>query len=468
MKKALYTIMLSFAALPAMAQTILGGEASVSALSVDRQGNDMVVSMDIIPSDGKKWHVKSDRIITLTPVLSNDANEVKLPPIEIKGRNQYLYGERNKLNGGQNIYKASDISAIHYETRVPYEEWMDNSRLDMGEDLCGCCRTLLASNENPLKEIDRRPFEPHYVFITPKAETVKARSESGQAFLDFRVSKTDIDPVYRKNPSELQKINETIDLVRNDKDVTITSIVIKGYASPESPYSNNARLASGRVRSLADYLVGERGIDRSLIRMDSEPENWEGLREYVVNSTLRDKAGILEIIDSDREPDNKEWVLKSTYPEAYRELLADCYPGLRRTDYRIDYNVRAFDVEEAKDIMRTSPQKLSLNEMYAVAQTYPEGSDEYNNVFETAVRLYPEDPVANLNAALSALQRGDLVYAGKYLTKAGDSGEAALARGILAMLGGNTETAARLFHEAKEKGVVEADYHLAELERCTK
>ena len=467
MKKLIYIIMVSLAAMPAAAQTILDGQAKVTSLSVDKQNNDMVVSMTIEP-DGGKWNVKSSRIVSLTPILTDGDNERKLPVIEIKGRRQYLYGERNKLNGNARTYKASDAAAIRYEAKVPYEQWMDNSRLDLSEDLCGCNRTLLASSTDPLKEIDRRPFEPHYVFITPKAETVKARSESGQAFLDFRVSKTDIDPVYRRNPEELRKINGTIDLVRNDKDVTITSIAIKGYASPESPYSNNARLASGRVQSLADYLVGERGIDRSLIRMASEPENWEGLREYVTNSTLRDKNGILEIIDSDREPDNKEWVLKSTYPEAYRELLADCYPGLRRTDYRIDYNVRSFDANEAKEVMKSNPQKLSLQEMYAVAQTYPEGSDEYNNVFETAVRLYPEDPTANLNAALSALQRGDLVYAGRYLAKAGDSGEAALARGILAMLNGDTETAGRMFREAKAKGVAEADYHLSELERCTK
>lgn len=49
MKKVLYMIMLSMAATPAVAQTILGGEASVSALSVDRQGKDMVVSMDHHP-----------------------------------------------------------------------------------------------------------------------------------------------------------------------------------------------------------------------------------------------------------------------------------------------------------------------------------------------------------------------------------------------------------------------------------
>lgn len=60
------------------------------------------------------------------------------------------------------------------------------------------------------------------------------------------------------------------------------------------------------------------------------------------------------------------------------------------------------------------------------------------------------------------------MYAGRYLTKAGDSGEAALARGILAMLNGDTDNAGFLFRLAKSKGVAEADYHLSELERCSK
>ena len=45
--------------------------------------------------------------------------------------------------------------------------------------------------------------------------------------------------------------------------------------------------------------------------------------------------------------------------------------------------------------------RLSLRnvDFYTLAQSYPEGSDEYCDVFETAVEVYPDDPMINLNAA---------------------------------------------------------------------
>ena len=81
----------------------------------------------------------------------------------------------------------------------------------------------------------------------------------------------------------------------------------------------------------------------------------------------------------------------------------------------MEYVVRAYtDIEEARRIWRTAPGKLSLNEFYRVAESYPAGSDEYNEVFETMVRLYPDDATANLNASNVAMSRGDLVSARKY------------------------------------------------------
>ena len=98
-----------------------------------------------------------------------------------------------------------------------------------------------------------------------------------------------------------------------------------------------------------------------------------------------------------------------------------------------------------------------------MALTYPVGSDEYNEVFNTAVRMFPDDATANLNAANSAMQRNDLTLAEKYLRKAGNSGEAILARGILAMLKGDRATAERLMKQAKELGIAAADQNLKEL-----
>ena len=98
--------------------------------------------------------------------------------------------------------------------------------------------------------------------------------------------------------------------------------------------------------------------------------------------------------------------------------------------------------------MKHTPEKMSLNQMFRVAKLYPEGSDDFNRAISTALRFFPEDPTANLNAAAASLKNGDLEKAAELLKKAGDSPEADNARGILATWNGEMEDAARLFKHA--------------------
>ena len=85
---------------------------------------------------------------------------------------------------------------------------------------------------------------------------------------------------------------------------------------------------------------------------------------------------------------------------SYRVLLRDIYPALRHSDYAVRYTIRSFTVEEARELIYSDPRQLSLNEMFRVAQTMEPGSDAYREVFEIAVRMYPEDPVSNLTPPL--------------------------------------------------------------------
>ena len=118
--------------------------------------------------------------------------------------------------------------------------------------------------------------------------------------------------------------------------------------------------------------------------------------------------------------------------------------------------------------MATAPQKLTLNEMFVLAQSLEPGSDEYNDVFETAVRMFPDDETANLNAANAAMSRKDYVSAERCLRKAGDSAEAVYARGVLQALEGNYDEAQRLVREAQAKGMSDTGgvlEHLQEVAR---
>lgn len=150
-------------------------------------------------------------------------------------------------------------------------------------------------------------------------------------------------------------------------------------------------------------------------------------------------------------------------------MLQHFYPALRHTDYRIDYNIRTFsDVEEIKRIMAEQPQKLSQNEFYLVAGKYEPGTDEFTDVFETAVRMFPNDEVANLNAANAAIRRDDFATARRYLDKAGDSAEAVYARGALAVREKDYDTAHRYLETARDMGLEKAAATLKELEERRK
>ena len=133
---------------------------------------------------------------------------------------------------------------------------------------------------------------------------------------------------------------------------------------------------------------------------------------------------------------------------------------MRHSDYEVSYTVRPFTVDEAKRLIREKPQHLSLNEMFLVANTYEPGSQDFNDTFETAVRMYPDNETANLNAAVSALQRDDLITAARYLEKAGQSAEAFNARGILAVKQNRHEEAEQLFLQSSCKA---AQHNLNEL-----
>lgn len=446
-------------------QTTVDG-VSVEDVKMERNGAYLVVDMNL---GLKGLDVDGNQAVLLTPRLVNGKDSLDLQSVGVYGRRRYYIYVRNgesMLAKDEQSFKTSekpDDIAYHYI--APYADWMNGASLSLHRSDYGCCGTLLSEQDEELGR-HAEAFFPELVYVRPQAETVKSRSLKGSAFIDFPVDKTDIYPDYRRNTAELGKIRATIDSVRNDSDAQITSVWLKGYASPEGSYAHNDALALGRTDALKKYIQQLYKFDEGVISTDYEAEDWEGLRRYVENSDLEHRTEILALIDSDQDPDVKEAKIKRSYPEEYRSLLQNCYPALRHTDYRIEYVIRGYsDVEEINRLIQTKPQKLSLNEFYIAAQQYEPGSDEFTEVFETAVRMYPNDETANLNAANAAMRRGDNAAAARYLKRAGDSPEAIYARGSLAVRMQDYDTARKYLGEAKALGLEQAGITLDQLEK---
>lgn len=449
-------------------QGVAGGQVRVENKQFRKVGDKVKVAMDIRLDDLK---LKSNRGMMLVPMMVNGEDTLRMQAVEVLGRKRYIYWQRNGATMTENPLVVErrhngEQQTVAYKTEVSYEDWMTNSSLVMAEDNCGCTQSLLGNAlTSDGGEALLGPWKCAYAYVEPDPEPVKERHESGVARLNFHLDKYDIVPSLGNNRAELDSIRRTIDKVRDDADVTITSIELHGYASPDGNYYHNADLARNRIRALYLYLRDMYNLPDGLYRNNTTPEDWEGAIAQARKSDLIKKDEVLRIMESEMHPDQKEAQLRLKTPADYRFLVDNVFPGLRRTEYTVNYDVRNFNLEEARKLINTRPQKLSLKEMYVVANSYERGSEEYKHAYDVAVAMFPNDETANVNAAYVALDGGDLGRAERYLKRAGNTPQAENARGALEVLRGNFDKARPHFQKAADAGLQEAVENLRELKR---
>lgn len=476
MKKLLCILFCLLSAWGGKAQTLYRDQIRVDKLSVTRSDdNCLTVHMNLILQE--KLELASNNSLTLTPYLEAEGRTKTLPSIMVYGRKRQLVNQRNnrqpELAYAVIRRQRHERQKTDYLVQIPYEAWMSRANLKLNIDVCGCCDEIDKNSGERIAQLNIAPLklQPAIAYITPKAEGVKHRAVEGTAYLDFPVNKIIIYPEYRRNSTELTKIRNGIDTVRNDKNTRITGIRIHGYASPEGSYAVNTRLAKGRTQALVDYVTSYYNFDRSLIASEYTPEDWEGFRKFVEASSMDKKEEVLATMDHPAmTPDEKERKIAALLgPQAYRHYLLDeCYPALRHSDYTVSYTVRGFNLDESKEIIKTRPQQLSLEEIYLVAQSYEPGSEEFNHTFQVAAVLFPTGPTANLNAAAMEIQKGgDLTAAKAHLAKADPKAAETMNNlGVIALLEGDLTTAEKYFEEAKAAGLVStAETNLNELKK---
>jgi hypothetical protein len=466
----------------AEAQTVYEGQIPVKIQRLRQVDDSVQISVDF---DLTNLSIASERYLTLTPILTDTkGREHKLKNIRINGGQQHKAFVREvELNGLQRQVAHAHHTVIglnketrdifRYVTTIGFEGWMREAQMMVLSDLCNCggeSRQLLTD-----KIADRvimegaQPYRvlPNVAYIRPEVEAVKSRSESNDIFLDFPVSQTDIIPGYGNNPRELSKIESIINEIRKDDNVRVTGVSITGYASPEGDITFNNQLSRGRAESLRSYLASRSAIPPQQYRLGSGGEDWEGLARMIQGmNNFAPKETVLSIIRYYNPVERKDRLKALDGGRLWEWMLNELYPRLRRVVSRIEYTVRGFNVEEAKQIIRTRPQQLSLNEMFLVANTYEEGTKEFGAVFETAVRIFPNDPVANLNAAASALLDKDLAKAERYLQKAQRNTPAYYNNlGVLNMMQNNLARAKNLFQRAAEGNLEVALKNLEEVKK---
>lgn len=419
---------------------------------------------------------KQDMVVITPYMVSSDGFQTSAcAPVVVAGNKRFKairrteYFGRNPLDPKPQAiirYKKNKrLGEVAFSTPMPYESWMRDASFYVHERWSGCANCAVRQNDILQGDVLPQPFEPQYrvAYVVPPVEPVKQRSEAFVSRINYEVNKHTLLRNYKNNAEVLDEVDRIMsELVRNE-DLTVTNFTVTGYASPEGNPNSNLTLSRNRAEAFLDYLKTNYGWNVTSVHSEGKGEDWDGLYKAVETSHIADRDKVLSIIRDTPDVNRRKQLLRNlSGGSTYKLLLAEYYPPLRRNEYEISYVARAFDVNEAREIIHTKPQLLSLNEMFLVADSYPKGSAEFKNVFDIAARMYPGNPYAVINTAALEIESGAYDLAIDRLKNLSEP-DALNNIGVAYLYKGDVSAAESYLRRAAEAGSVDGAYNLDQL-----
>lgn len=455
-------------------------EAATTYLKVDsariqRVGNNLNVDFAV---DFGRLELSNTQQMTVTPVIAGRTDTMELQPIVFAGKirnksnNQDIALYKKNIQPYQTVLvkkqnrriPAGVAPVLVYKTDVPYENWMNGATVLLRREISGCRNQQVADLSPIVLGKLGNPVPPRITYIIPVREGRRPQQRM-TAHVNFPQGRSVVLMDFGDNSRQIARIDSLTRALSKDRNVRIDTMRLSGYASPEGRYDYNTRLAANRAAAVKNYLVQHYGVPASAFVTEGKSEDWNGLRQWVSKSDLKNKKQVLNVIDSVKSADARDASLRRIdNSRTYNTLMSQAYPPLRRVDYVIAYGEPEFSMEDAKAALRNNPEDLNLYEMYLVADSYPDGSPEMEEVYVIAARCYPHESCPHNNLAAIALQRGDTATARQHLQEVQNDPQVMNNMGVLYVMEGDLDQARQCFTQAKNAGNQDAAYNLAHLQ----
>ena len=188
-----------------------------------------------------------------------------------------------------------------------------------------------------------------FLLIVIIVQCAYASKDSTEVIVDFRKNRVQIDTAYMNNPKNISGFKSLLSKMANDSALSVESLLIRGYASPEGNYEINRYLASKRIDALEHFVTSQLSVPDSLIQKKDEAYIHWGYLEYLVShSDLECKDEVLGIIRSDssmvelgkgRTIDSRVQKLKkASRNKVWRELQYRFFPKMRIASLTLVYS----------------------------------------------------------------------------------------------------------------------------------
>lgn len=425
--------------------------------------NNGIVAADINVTFPVEYFNKK-AVIKVTPVIVFEGGEVA-------GTTHYYQG--SKVDDNYTVVDKKNGGNFTQHVEFPYDPRMDQSELQLRAEIkCpgGKCKeftlvnlntgaiptkeqaAVLAGNNEAAKAALAKEFGLTVAYgVNTLQKDLKYGDLMEEMDNNFKrittvVDKTDL--LYAINSSVVTKKNErnaNLDAFKANVDETMQNdratqnIAVKGYASPDGPVKFNDKLSKARSESgkkVVAKLLKDSGLD---IDAAAYGEDWDGFKELVEQSNIKDKDLILQVLSLYNSPAERETEIKNM-SSVFEELKEEILPELRRSQIVNTTDLQGKTDEEIMAAYRNGGE-LSAEEYLFAAQVLVENPEEQIAILTAASKKYNDARIWN-NLGVAQTKAGDKEAALKSFEKAAKlDSSAALNKNLLLANLANCNTA---------------------------
>ena len=400
------------------------------AVMPDAVGNVDIDMQFEVPS---RYLGRRERIVLLPKIVKDTTVMAEMSPIAIDAPIYVKKMERLEvLEDWQDtsiayrraLDKLSDTLLIPYRNTVCLRDMADGTRIRLfvTSDGCGSCRALdtldLGGITDPsvllTDTMKVRALEPVFV-IRPKF-----REGKGEARLQFRINRSEIDFSIGRNSAEMANMLAALQPVFSDSLATLTGVSISGMASADGSLPFNTRLAEARATSARNWLIshldGLTRPQRRVFKVGSRPEGWYPVLAAMKAADDKDSVLVKEILEkyADSNDDVQERYIRRL--PCWNNIKNNYLQKDRKVEYVYTYSIKSFTTdEEMLQMYSTRPDAFNEEELLRVS-TLKHDPQEKMEVYRTILRYYPGSQVAANNIALMLREEGRTEEAAQVLT----------------------------------------------------
>ncbi|MCF8329223.1 MAG: hypothetical protein K9I37_02700 [Crocinitomicaceae bacterium] len=422
---------------------------SVTPNPLELHGDNVKVAVTVtIPEKGIKKKAK----VEITPVFG----DAKLTTWTIQG-------EKATGNGQTITFKPGGTAT--FEEVVAYNPSMEATDLKLtGKIYKGTKEKDVLPETKIADGTIITPLLVHNEFKMLLAEDklVRKNDKSVSALINFEKGKS----VVRK-PELTDK--DVLDLViwlttaqANNK-ITINSIDIKGYASPDGEEAKNSNLSIERSRMARNAFMDLMKKAKMMLYADSSKYSVNGLGEDFVGfqdqlamtTTIpeADKALFLRVIKMTADPAEREKQM-AALGKTYLELEKDVFPMIRRSVITVNYTEKGWTDAELISASTSNPNSLTVEELLFTATKLTNDVAEKARIYQVATVVAPSDYRTHNNLGAVKYMQNKMSEAKASLEKANNLMDNSMSKNNLAgvaMSGGDRESAKKLLGQVKDK-----------------